>query len=899
MSTLTTETEVNMSIKKELILILASFLAVGICTAQTPVRNGLKTLPVWTPLQPGSTPASPSAVLILATPSKYANTILHPDATIDQVETSIAANPSSSVNLMVSDNAGNAVAQRFFIGDYHTSNRGVPGTWSGSDTLADTWPVSYSDPTVAYDLNGNAYDSYIQIGYNYVSTALSLNSSSNGGLSWNGESILDVTAASHPDRPRMVVDQNPTSSFKNLKYIGWTDDRHYDAGDTVSPNPIWVIPDTIEDDGYIYGPYHRVTGDSGYYIGLGINLAVGPNGELYSTWQYVSSYSSWFGSGIGFNKSTNGGRTWYYTSKHTIPISGYSSFIVGYLNKVPGNQYGLIHMNGFPTMAVDTTHGPNRGAIYIAYPNASDAVNHLKPDIMVIKSTDGGTTWSNPKRVNNDTSSVQTDQFYPWINVDPYGGVNVAFFDSRVDPTNNQLTQVYLARSTDGGNSFANYQISDTAFTPLSIPGTNYYWGDNIGVTSTKSYVFVSWYDNRRGKYQVFSARFPIYSVTASIYGAWNMASIPDTVSNLAKTAVWPTATSTATYWDTSSGSYKVRDTLKSGEGYFIKFAHDSSITYIGAPIYSMGIHVASNSTTYWNMIGSVSGPVATSAIVQSPSGIISGPIFKYNGSGYVVTDTVKPGMGIWLKVTQSGILTLTNNSIPKERSTRDILSELDKFTVTDGMNHQQEMFVANRDERRGIIGQGSDISDIEMPPPPPDELFDARFTSNNYVQTVTATSDPEELPIAIRDGIFPITVNWELQKANNLCYWMEAGGGRQFISGKGSLTMRDPTTSVVHLFVQTGKAAGVVPSSFSLNQNYPNPFNPTTEIEYSLPEDTHVSLKVYDVLGRVVETLVDGFETAGYKTAKVDGMRLSSGLYFYSLDAGRFSSTKKMLLIK
>ena len=88
-------------------------------------------------------------------------------------------------------------------------------------------------------------------------------------------------------------------------------------------------------------------------------------------------------------------------------------------------------------------------------------------------------------------------------------------------------------------------------------------------------------------------------------------------------------------------------------------------------------------------------------------------------------------------------------------------------------------------------------------------------------------------------------------------------------------------------------------PRSFVLYQNYPNPFNPTTEIHYNLPEASHVRLVVYDVLGREVMTLIDAFENAGYKSAKVDGNGLSTGLYFYRMEAGKFIDVKKMLLIK
>ncbi len=88
-------------------------------------------------------------------------------------------------------------------------------------------------------------------------------------------------------------------------------------------------------------------------------------------------------------------------------------------------------------------------------------------------------------------------------------------------------------------------------------------------------------------------------------------------------------------------------------------------------------------------------------------------------------------------------------------------------------------------------------------------------------------------------------------------------------------------------------------PLTFALAQNFPNPFNPTTRVEYALPTDVYVTLKVYDILGRQVMTVLDGFEEAGFKSAEFDASRLPSGMYFYRLTAGTFTDIKKMMLTK
>lgn len=90
-----------------------------------------------------------------------------------------------------------------------------------------------------------------------------------------------------------------------------------------------------------------------------------------------------------------------------------------------------------------------------------------------------------------------------------------------------------------------------------------------------------------------------------------------------------------------------------------------------------------------------------------------------------------------------------------------------------------------------------------------------------------------------------------------------------------------------------------LVPNKFELSQNYPNPFNPSTIIRYQLPMASHISLKVYDVLGNEVAKLVNEEKPAGNYKITFDSKGLSSGVYLYKIQAENFVETKKMLLLK
>ena len=89
------------------------------------------------------------------------------------------------------------------------------------------------------------------------------------------------------------------------------------------------------------------------------------------------------------------------------------------------------------------------------------------------------------------------------------------------------------------------------------------------------------------------------------------------------------------------------------------------------------------------------------------------------------------------------------------------------------------------------------------------------------------------------------------------------------------------------------------IPEEFLLRQNYPNPFNPVTIIWYGVPEQTHVTLRIYDALGRVVVTLVNGVQEPGFKSVVFDAGTLSGGVYFYRLQAGKFVETRKLVLLR
>ena len=141
---------------------------------------------------------------------------------------------------------------------------------------------------------------------------------------------------------------------------------------------------------------------------------------------------------------------------------------------------------------------------------------------------------------------------------------------------------------------------------------------------------------------------------------------------------------------------------------------------------------------------------------------------------------------------------------------------------------------------------------------------------------------------MCIRDSYNDIVSEW-----GNYEYWVTA------VDHNGNES--DPSSVAgIELSVEQE----VLPEEFALGQNYPNPFNPSTQIRYALPEQSRVTITIYNMLGGKVRTLVNDFQDAGYRNilwnaTNDHGSPVSAGMYIYTIQAGNFYQAKKMILLK
>jgi hypothetical protein len=178
----------------------------------------------------------------------------------------------------------------------------------------------------------------------------------------------------------------------------------------------------------------------------------------------------------------------------------------------------------------------------------------------------------------------------------------------------------------------------------------------------------------------------------------------------------------------------------------------------------------------------------------------------------------------------------------------------------------------------------------------PPTDRFKYYLLSSGRVDTNFQSNFSSGSTIRCVFSIGPFTLHSLAQDTTTIVYALLAADTLS--------TMRVRAERAEQIYRSNGETAvteegRATPESVELIQNYPNPFNPSTTIKYDLPKDSRVSLKIFDILGREVATLVNGEEKAGNKSAVWNATGFSSGVYIYRLEAGNFVSLKKLLLLK
>ncbi len=377
---------------------------------------------------------------------------------------------------------------------------------------------------------------------------------------------------------------------------------------------------------------------------------------------------------------------------------------------------------------------------------------------------------------------------------------------------------------------------------------------------------------------------FPISSVQYAVRSRWNLVSLPLVVSNDSVHHIFPTAVSNAFLFQPDAG-YAVRDTFVNGPGYWLKFGSDQFVTIGGLPVADDTIVVKGG----WNLIGAITDSIPAASVTTIPPGIIASPFYGYD-NGYSVQSTLQPSRGYWVKTADSGKVVLSSGvlfSHAQPVQAANALAGLNTLVISDRDGSAQTLYFG---EPHAELGS---LTLYELPPAPPLGAFDARFSTGRSVALVgQATS--QRIPVRISASSYPVRIAWNTQQYSFTAS-LRVGGQFYDMRTNGSAIMASDGESVELVLSEMP----TVPHVYSLDQNFPNPFNPTTTISYGLPENSHVRLSIINLLGQEVTRLVDEDQRAGYYRSVWDASRIASGVYFYRLQTGSFTETKKLMLLK
>ncbi len=670
-----------------------------------------------------------------------------------------------------------------------------------------------------------------------------------------------------------------------------------------------------------------------------MKISIDQNNNIYAAtfaYNFKDNVGKYFING-GLYKSSDGGNSWtkisplsassdYYTPCDVIAINSSDILLA---TRSSGTNSGGIYQStdggaswnqvtsSLPTSGVDrialTQDPSNPNTVYAVVSSTDHTASGDAGLKGIYKSTDGGTTWaalSKPQKISS-TSNLSYLGSQGW-----YGNV------IGIDPNNSKniyVGGVDMMKSTDGGSTWAQLTFWDSFFggpvihadhhAITFVPGKSglVYCGDDGGIQkSTDGGKTWTSLNNGLEITQFYSgAVFPsgsiyyggaqdnghlLYNGTGKYWkqvvgGDGGYAAIDQTNSNIAyEEYIYLQISKTINGVDWFSATTGLTDAGNANAALFIApFSLDpenSNVMIAG----SNRVWISTDGDNHWPdssaVLDTAFGNLSAVTIVNSSS-----PFLAFAGSenGMIFKSNISGNNNTWTSITPPN-----NNGAYVRRIVVDLNNKQNIYACysgynDDGQSPSRHIFFSS--------DQGSTWTDIsgDLPDVPVHTL-------------VIDPSNSQILYIGTETGVYQTTnhgVNWVNVSGNGMPSFVpvdelvlqkQTGQLYAFTHGRSVFVTAIPTSVV---------EKNNLPQNYSLSQNYPNPFNPTTTIEYSLPQRSQVILKLYDVAGREVKTLVNQEQNSGNHSAVLNASNLASGVYFYRITAGNFVDIKKLVLLK
>ncbi|MBX7043922.1 MAG: hypothetical protein K1X85_13585 [Ignavibacteria bacterium] len=409
---------------------------------------------------------------------------VHPTTARTQSETPIVRHPHNPNYMFASANTYNVGGlTTFSCGHYVTTDGGV--TWFGDDTTN----FNYGDPAPMI-----MYTDRMLISYITSTGSMGAAYSTNYGSTWSA-TVTFPGATTSADKNLSATDGEPGSSYYGRCYTVYTEFAGVYANRIVS---------TYSTDGGVTWssiiPVSPAPSSGHHHQGCDVTVDV--YGFVRVTWaNCTTNGQNSTEDSLGWAESGTGGTSWSDQSNHKVNTNGIRT----------QSLINSIRANGFPRIASDRTCRSSADDDYVVMAEKNFAPALDNADIVLMKTADGGSSWSRV-RVNQNASGSY--EYFPAVDVDATGAINVCYYSTRNTPTNDSA-EIYLSRSTDGGSTWVDVKVSDHKFKPVPISGTaSGYQGDYIGITSgANGKIFPYWCEQNSstgGRYQAYTATVDI-----------------------------------------------------------------------------------------------------------------------------------------------------------------------------------------------------------------------------------------------------------------------------------------------------------------------------------------------------------------------------------------------------
>lgn len=395
----------------------------------------------------------------------------------DPEEVTIFINPKNTEQMVAGSNITNV---------YVSEDGGQ--TWEENTLKSKTWGV-YGDPVVFANDSGHFFFCHLSRtkppmdnSYSWLERIV-VQKSTDGGKTWNEGAGLGYVKGKVQDKEWISGDFNAKSPHKGNLYVSWTE---FDKYNSKAADDFSRIKFSRSTDGGIIFSESIIISDTvgdcidGDHTLEGATSTVLPNGNVLVAWAGHGN--------IYLDKSTDGGKT-FGTDRIIAAQPGSWDIPVA----------EIMRTNGMPFLVSDNSGGKYNGNVYM---QLGDDANG-DADIFILKSTDGGKTWSKKIRINDDEVGNGKDQFLGHIAVDQTSGDIYVVYYSRQNSENNLFIDTYVAFSTDGGETFTRRRITDE---PFAAPGEKVFFGDYNGIAAHVGIVRPIWTDVTKGELTVKTA---------------------------------------------------------------------------------------------------------------------------------------------------------------------------------------------------------------------------------------------------------------------------------------------------------------------------------------------------------------------------------------------------------